>query len=147
MPLLVVHLGALHLLQCVLSCQGGRRIVDPCNIPALVTIFGLHNAFSPEVFDKFGQTRPLRSVHMGMVTIRDVLLIHLVGSDPAGTKASAEQLYKLFLEGSAEIVDHLLCTSRGCDGVHLSEMRFRFEVAAVSILVSACFLTDLAVEA
>ena len=147
MPLLVVHLCTLHLLQCVLPRQGCGRVVDPCNEPSLLGVFGLNDALSAEMLDEFGEARPLCSIHMRMVTIRDVFLIYLIRANASSTESPTKELNKLLLKGSTKVIDHLFGTSRGCYGVHLSKVSLRLEVAAISIFVSACLLADLTVKA
>lgn len=99
------------------------------------------------MLDELGEACPLSCVHVRMVAIRNVFLVDLVGSNTPGAESSAEQLNKLLLKSGTEFVDDLVSSSRGSKGIHLAEVRFRLEVASISIFVSACFLAELAVEA
>lgn len=111
LPLLVVQLGPLHLLESVLPCQGCGRIVDPRNVPSLICVLSLDNAFSAQVLDKVREARPLCGVHVSVVAIRNVFLVDLIGADPSSAEPSAEQLHELLLKGCAEVVDDLLRTA------------------------------------
>jgi hypothetical protein len=138
--------------------EGLRRIVDPCNEPALLRLVDPSDTAATEVLAEFRERDPASGVHMHVALVADELLVDTIGEYALRSKSiitiryrfvcsrqfhapARQELYEVVLELRREVGDVTACVL--ADNEHLPQMCFGLSMTLESILVPALFLADL----